>query len=394
MSNTVIINGKIITQEGTIDQGYVVLQEEKIKEVGAGDYSLVPGDTIIDACGRYVSPGFIDLHVHGGGGDDFMCGDVEKVHNICNFHMKHGTTAIVPTLSSAQQEPFVKAMSAINQAIEENTPGPEILGLHLEGPYFAMSQKGAQDPRFVRNPDPKEYLDVVAKFHNILRWSIAPELEGASEMAAVMRQHGIRMAIGHSDALYEEAVKAYEEGFDTITHLYSCCSTVRRIDAYRHAGVVEAAYQIDDMMVEVIADGKHLPESLLKLIYKIKGPERICLITDAISAAGLSDDAGVIYSPTCGTDVIIEDSVAKLPDRSAFAGSVATTDRLVRVMSSIPEIPIHQAVKMASATPAKNIGLFHRKGSLSPGKDADIVIFDDNITVSLVMVHGQVTYQA
>ena len=390
---TVIINGKIITEEGGLPRGHIILDQGKIQGIFPGEYLPLGTETIFDAGGRYISPGFIDLHVHGGGGDDFMCGQVDKVENICKLHMKHGTTAIVPTLSSADQKPFMEAIKAIEQAIKIQEGGPEILGIHLEGPYFAMSQKGAQDPRFVRNPDPAEYLDVVSKFDTILRWSVAPELPGAHAMAKVMKQHGIRMAIGHSDALYEEAIEAFENGFDTVTHLYSGCSTVRRIDAYRYAGVIEAAYQMDDMMVEVIADGKHLPESLLKLIYKIKGPQRICLVTDAISAAGLPEDVGVIYSPTCGTDVLIEDSVAKLPDRSAFAGSIATTDRLVRVMSSIAEIPLHEAVNMMSATPAKNIGVFDRKGSLAPGKDADIILFDENIHVSLVLVKGQIRYQ-
>ena len=395
MKKLVFTNGRVITLERVIPLGGVVVCNGKIEDVYSGEYSSFGNDAqIIDAAGRYISPGFIDIHVHGGGGHDFMCGEADKVIDACKIHMRHGTTAIVPTVSSADHQLFVSALAAINEASERMDNGPEVLGLHLEGPYFAMSQKGAQDARYVRDPNPAEYMQIINNFDNILRWSIAPELTGALKMAGVMRARGIRMSIGHSDALYDEAVRAFECGFDTITHLYSCCSTVRRINAYRHAGVLEAAFQLDGMMVEVIADGKHLPQSLLKLIYKIKGPESICLITDSISVGGLTGVKGEIYSQTCGATIVIEDEVAKLPDRSAFAGSVATTDRLVRTMAELDEVPIYQAVKMASATPAKNIGVFNRKGSLSPGKDADIVLFDDGVNVSTVMVNGNITYKA
>ena len=200
---------------------------------------------------------------------------------------------------------------------------------------------------------------------------------------------GVQLSIGHSDALYEEAVRAYENGFTSITHFYSCTSTVRRINAYRHAGIVEAGYQLDDLYVEVIADGRHLPASLLKLIYKIKGADRICLVTDAVSPAGLAEVPDKLYSRTCGTDVIVEDAVAKLPDRSAFAGSVATADRLVRTMHQLADVPMREAVKMMSATPAKCIGVFDRKGSIAEGKDGDIVLFDDQVSVSAVIVRGE-----
>ncbi|GAB4114692.1 MAG: hypothetical protein Kow00103_08790 [Candidatus Caldatribacteriota bacterium] len=272
--------------------------------------------------------------------------------------------------------------------------GPNLLGVHLEGPYFAINQSGAQPQQYVRNPLKEEYMDIIENFDNILRWSLAPELPGALEMANELKKRGIHMSIGHSDALFHEVIRAYEYGFTTITHLYSCTSTVRRINAYRYAGIIEAAFLIDDMMVEIIADGKHLPSSLLKLVYKIKGPDRICLVTDAIDVASLENLEGEIYCKTSNLKIVIEDEVAKLPDRSAFAGSVATTDRLVRNMQKLADVPIYQAVKMMSATPAKNIGIFSKKGSLSIGKDADIIIFDENINIAMVMVGGNIIFPA
>ena len=390
MGELLIYNGRLLTQERQIDGGAVLLREGRIARVYEEKPEDLPPDTgYLDAEGRYIAPGFVDIHVHGGGGTEFMCDTSEEAETVCMTHLRHGTTSIVPTTSSAARQAFLRSMDSINRAARQMAHGPEILGIHMEGPYFADNQRGAQDPRHVRNPDPAEYLPILEQYPNIIRWSLAPELPGALEMAADLWKRGVQLSIGHSDALYEEAVRAYENGFTSITHFYSCTSTVRRINAYRHAGIVEAGYQLDDLYVEVIADGRHLPASLLKLIYKIKGADRICLVTDAVSPAGLAEVPNKLYSRTCGTDVIVEDAVAKLPDRSAFAGSVATADRLVRTMHQLADVPMREAVKMMSATPAKCIGVFDRKGSIAEGKDGDIVLFDDQVSVSAVIVRGE-----
>ncbi len=393
MKDILITNGRIIGLEGIIPNGSLSVSNGVITGIYAGDQRQPKEDEIaIDVGGKYISPGFIDIHLHGGGGYDFMAADPQQVMDCCKMHMKHGTTSLVPTTCSADHERFIKAMDNISQAHTSMKDGPCILGMHLEGPYFAMNQRGAQPANAIRNPDPNEYMEIVGRFGNILRWSVAPELSGAMEMARELVPRGIRMSIGHSDALFEEAVNAYECGFTTVTHLYSCTSTVRRVNAYRKAGIIEAAFLLDDMMVEIIADGRHLPSSLLKLIYKIKGPDRICLVSDALSVAGLNGIQGEIYSQTNDGMIIIEDDVAKLPDRSAFAGSVATTDRLVRTMVTEADVPLFQAVKMMSATPAKNIGVFEKKGSLAIGKDADILIFDEDIKINMVLVGGEITF--
>lgn len=394
MNKKLITNGKIIALERIIPEGSVSVCDGVITGVYEGKGRLPePDETVIDVRGKYISPGFLDIHVHGGGGYGFLRSSVDDVIACSKAHMSHGTTSMVPTISSATNELTRESIENIMGAASKMTKGPEILGVHLEGPYFAMSQKGGQAAEYVRNPIKEEYMNIVESFDNILRWSLAPELPGALEMARELKKRKIHLSIGHSDALFDETIKAYECGFTTVTHLYSCTSTVRRINAYRFAGIIEAAFLIDDMMVEIIADGKHLPASLLKLIYKIKGPDRICLVTDAIDVAGLKDVKGEIYSQTSGSIIIIEDDVAKLPDRLAFAGSVATTDRLVRNMINLADVPLYQAVKMMSATPAKNIGMFSTKGSLSIGKDADIIIFDDDINISTVMVGGEVTFE-
>ena len=390
MKKTLIYHGRVLTQERQVDNGAVLIEDGMITRVYDETPELNLADVeYIDAGGKYISPGFIDIHVHGGGGAEFMCDDPADVVTVCKTHLRHGTTSMVPTTSSAEQTAFVNSISSINQAAVTMKGGPNLLGIHMEGPYFAYNQRGAQDPKHVRDPKPEEYCSILDKYPNIIRWSLAPELPGALEMAAELRHSGVQLSIGHSDALFDDVIKAYEGGFTSITHFYSCTSTVRRINAYRYAGIVEAGYLLDDMTVEVIADGKHLPASLLKLIYKIKGPDHICLVTDAVGAAGLEQLEGELYSKTCGVNIVVEDGVAKLPDRSAFAGSVATADRLVRTMTTLAGVSMADAVKMASATPAKCIGVFNRKGSIAPGKDADLLIFDENVNIEKVFVAGK-----
>ena len=199
-------------------------------------------------------------------------------------------------------------------------------------------------------------------------------------------------SIAHTDAIYEETIKAYQVGFRHITHLYSGMSTIIRRNAFRYAGVLEAAYMLDDMTVEIIADGVHLPKSLLQYVYKFKGPERIALITDSMRGAGMPDGPSILGSVKDGQPVIVEDGVAKLLDRTAFAGSVATADRLVRTMIQVAEVPLTDAVRMMTETPARIIGIDHKKGAISVGMDADLVLFDDNINICVTIVEGNIVY--
>jgi N-acetylglucosamine-6-phosphate deacetylase len=289
---------------------------------------------------------------------------------------------------------LVNTLKAYKEADKKNVNGAQFVGMHIEGPYFALNQRGAQDARFIRDPDPEEYESIVESTDVIKRWSAAPELKGALRFADYIKSKGILPALAHTDAVYEEVLKGFEHGYTLATHLYSGMSTVMRRNAYRFAGAVESAFLIDEMDVEIIADGSHLPAALLKLVYKIKGADRIALITDAMRGAGMPEGESRIGSVKNGMKVIIEDGVAKLPDRSSFAGSVATTDRLVRNMINLAEVSITDAVKMMTATPARIIGVDNKKGSLLAGKDADIVIFDNNINIHSTIIKGKVVYQA
>lgn len=385
-----IHNGKILTPY-RIFEGTVIVEGSKIREVVEGNVE-VAGATEIDAKGKYISPGFIDIHVHGGGGHDFMDGSEEAFLKIAETHAQYGTTGLMPTTLTSELDELYNTLELYKQANKNNTNGAQFLGMHLEGPYFAMTQRGAQDPRYIRNPDPKEYMDILSRSNDIKRWSAAPELKGAIEFGNHLRSKGILVAMAHTDAIYEEALEAFEAGFTLGTHFYSCMSGVSRRNCFRYAGVIETAYLLDEMDVEIIADGIHLPAPLLKLIYKIKGPDRIALITDSMRAAGMPPGDSILGSKHNGLKVLVEDGVAKLPDRTSFAGSVATCDRLVRTMITIADVPLLEAVKMAAQTPANILGLGSSKGSLITGKDADIVIFDDNINVSTTIVGGRVIY--
>jgi N-acetylglucosamine-6-phosphate deacetylase len=404
-----IINGQIITPSRVLHGATLSIAGGKISAIGEGDIAgpdtlpdALPDTLTIDAAGKYVAPGFIDIHVHGGGGHDFMDGTEEAFLAIARLHARHGTTSMTPTTMSCDGAELRRILEVYEQVSSQNGPGAGshdaefsgagFIGMHLEGPYFSMNQRGAQDPRYIRDPDPDEYRELISRFPSVRRWSAAPELNGALDLAKYLRSKGVLAALAHTDAVYEEVLKGFEKGFTHATHLYSAMLGVTRRGAVRYAGAVESAYLIDEMTVEIIADGIHLPPPLLKLVYKIKGADRTALITDAMRGAGMPAGESILGSRQNGLRVIIEDGVAKLPDRSAFAGSVATADRLVRNMVQLADVPLCDAVRMMTSTPAAIMGVADRKGELAPGKDADIVIFDEQIDVAHTIVGGRVVY--
>lgn len=388
-----IFNGQIIHQNRIQSGGCVLIENGKIVDALTTDVDF-PDAEIVDAQGNFISPGFIDIHIHGGGGSDFMDGTVDGFLQIAQTHAKHGTTSMLPTTLTCEKEDLIQTLEAYQTACVTNQLGADFIGMHLEGPYFAVSQRGAQDPKFIRDPDPAEYKEILSSFDFIKRWSAAPELKGAVEFGKYVTSKGVLAAIAHTDAIYEEVLEAFHHGgFTLATHFYSAMSGVTRRNAFRFAGVIESAYLLDDMDVEIIADGVHLPAPLLKLIYKIKGPDRIALITDAMRAADMPEGESVLGSFKNGLKVIVEDGVAKLPDRTSFAGSVATADRLVRTMLTIAEVPLVETIQMITETPARIMGVSDRKGSLTKGKDADVVIFDDQVEVQQTFVKGRSVYQ-
>lgn len=382
---TKIKNGRLILEDGIDSKKNLYIEDNRILDITEQE---LPFDCEIDANGGYVSPGFIDIHVHGGAGYEFVDGTFEALKNAANIHAEHGTTTIYPTISAFDYNKTVAALEAISKYKDCDEIMPNIYGAHLEGPYFSPKQSGAQDPSFIRTPDESEYNKLYNNYGDIIkRWSYAPELLGSDKFLSFLNEKNIIASAGHTDAEFEHMKAAYENGMKLITHLYSCTSTITRKSGFRILGVIETAYLYDDIDVETIADGCHLPPELLAMIYKIKGEEHMCLVTDAIRHGGMEN----IESETCengNMPYIIEDGVAKLADRSAFAGSIATADVLVRTCVARAGISLKSAVKMITEVPARIMGL-ETKGKLCAGFDADIVIFDDDINVKSVFVNGK-----
>lgn len=386
-----VINAKVITPFRILDRSGILIKDGEIVDVlHDGDYSSTRGMNVFDAEGLYLSPGFIDIHNHGGGGHDYMEGTVEAILEAVRVHMRHGTTSILPTTSASPEHDLLRMIDSFIEAKKAYSNKPRLLGIHLEGPYLNPEQSGAQNVAYLENPVREKYLKILdyAK-NNVLIWSIAPELQGGMELGRELQKRGIIASIGHSDACYDEVLKAFESGYKQVTHLYSGCSVLKRKNSYRYLGVVESAFLIDGMTVEVIADGCHLPIELLQLICRVKGSDRIILITDSIMAAGMPAGEYIMGSRESGRTIIVEDGVAKLPDRSSFAGSVATADRLIRTMHKGAGLPLLEVVKMMTANPARVLGKLGEIGVIATGAKADFVMFDENIQIHSVYIEGE-----
>ncbi len=381
-------NGRIVLPGG-VAQGVRLLAE--------GDRILDPAfrgerpeGEVVDLEGGWLLPGFIDLHLHGGDGADFMDGSPEAFRRACKVHCRHGTTSLCPTTVACSKEELFRLFDV---CCETGDTGADILGLHLEGPYISQEFRGAQPERFVRDPDPQEVDEILERADGLIaRWSSAPELPGMEVLAGKLRKRGILCAVAHSAATCEDVEAAFGWGFTHITHLYSSIPSVRKLNQRVHAGVIEAAYLLDDMTVELIGDGRHVPKELMQTVVKLKGPDRVALITDAMRAAGSSVTESFLGSPADGNRVIIEDGVAKLPDRSFFAGSVATADHVFRNAVTEYGFPPETVSRMMSGTPAKILGHYGELGSLSAGKRTDLVVMDRDFQVRQVYVRGRLVF--
>lgn len=383
-----IINGDIIQPYSIISRGNLLISDGIIKQISAKKISS-RADIVIDAEGKFVSPGFIDIHIHGGGGSDFMDGTVKDFLTVAETHARFGTTAMTPTTLSCDKQHILHSIEVFREANKKNIYGSAYLGLHLEGPYFSIDQRGAQDEKYIKNPHKNEYREIILKGSDVIkRWSAAPELEGSLEFGSFLRRFNILPSIAHTNGTYDDVIGAFENGYTLATHFYSSMSGVSRRNAFRTTGVIEAVYLVDEIDVEVIADGVHLPAPLLQLILKVKGFDKTALITDAMRAAGTNVNQSVLGDRQNGLKVIIEDGVAKLLDRSSFAGSIATTDRLLGTVLKLPGVSIIDAIRMMSLTPARIMKIESKKGSVSIGKDGDIVLFDSNTNIHSVIIEG------
>lgn len=376
-----LYNARVITPE-EIYAGGVVLEGGKIVRLFRGDDHRYTGECI-DCGGDYLSPGFVDIHVHGCHGASFFDPTPEALNRATRFHALHGTTSILPTTASAAPEDIRSAVQNIARAMAEGNDGARVLGAHLEGCYFNPKCAGAQNPEFLYPARPEDYMPLV-ETGAIRRVSASPEIGGVLEMARRLAPLGVLMSVGHSDADYDTMMRALEAGFSHVTHIYNAISMLSNCYYYPQIGACETALLHDEFTVEAICDGRHLPPQLLRLMYKIKGAGRFHAVTDSVFAGapdGPCDDHGM----AC----LVEDGVCMLADRSAFAGSVATTDRLLRTLVNDALIPLSDAVKMLSLTPAQQIGA-RDIGRIAPGMRADLNRFGDDLQIKATWIGGEI----
>lgn len=376
---TQLINGHILTPQGWLKDGSVLISDGKILEVTNSDLAVI-GATVVDAKGMWIVPGYVAMNVHGGGGYDFKECTEEAFRGAIAAHQKHGATTIFPTLSASPLE-VIRACAAVCERMMAEKDSP-VLGLHLEGPYLNPKMAGALYVDVLKDFDPEEYRSVLEHTDCIRRWDVSPELPGAHDFARYVTSKGLLAALTHTEAEFEDIKAARAAGFTHAAQFYNAMPGFHKRREYKYEGTVESVFLTDDMTVEVIADGKHLPPTILRLVYKLKGVERMCLVTDALSFAANEG------CPVADARIIIEDGVGKLADHSSLAGSIATMDTLVQTMVQRADIPLADAVRMASETPARLLGVDDRKGSLQRGKDADILVLDRNQRVRAVWAAG------
>ena len=379
--------GNVVLPREIRENCSVLIEGGRIAAIGE---ACPPGAERVDAAGCYVLPGFIDIHVHGGGGADFMDAEPDSAAVIAQAHCRHGTTALAATTMTCPDERLEEVIRCFLEARKKPTGGAELLGLHLEGPYFSAAGRGAQPVTEQRIPERSalERILSVGQGH-ILRWDEAPELPNTDVFAQVMSEHGVLAAVAHTQANATQAMAAFDAGFSHVTHFYNATSTFHKEQGLVHAGVIEATYLRDDVTIELIGDGRHIPRESMRLAHRIKGADKICLITDAMRAADTKEERSILGGKTDGTPVVIRDRVAQLPDFSSYAGSVCTMDRALRVAHLEYGLPLTDVVRMLSLTPARLCGCSRKKGSIARGKDADLVVMDSRFEVRAVYVRGE-----
>jgi N-acetylglucosamine-6-phosphate deacetylase len=380
MGMMIFQNGRCIFPDGIRDGLEVVVREGKIAELRPqGDRG---GKQAVDLGGNYLAPGFVDVHIHGAVGRDTMEASAEAFRAICDYHASGGTTSLLLTTATAPISVIVKVIKKVRAS---SSSIKQIAGVHVEGPFISKTKPGAQRATLMRKPTVKASTLLLEHDDVIKRMTLAPELPGAIELIDELRKHNIDPSGGHSDAWEDDARMAFEHGMRSVTHTFNCMSMSRRRGRDRVAGLLEFALSEPQIFCELIADGHHVSATLMKMLYRAKGARGICLVTDATAGAGLPDGSKfALY----GTKCVVDGGVCLLADRSALAGSTARMIDLVRTMVTKVNVPLHEAVAMATDTPAHAIGL-STKGQFKIGGDADFVVISPKLEVLQTFVGGE-----
>ncbi len=384
-----LTNGRIIRPTEIVSDQALIVEGEKI--VGLANKDAVGDLQEVDVGGRYITPGLIDIHTHGALGHIFNEATGEAFSLITQENARRGVTSLLATTMTAPIANLTSCLEFTRQWMNQSNEGTQVLGVHVEGPYFCVEQAGAQDPANVRNPDDGTPAALLEHHDVIKMMSYAPELPGALELTTQLVELGIVPAAGHSNAKEEDVYAAINRGLRHIIHIWSAQSSTVREGPWRKPGLLEASLVFDDLTVEMISDNKHLPPTLMKLAYKCIGPDRLCVISDATNGAGLPEGSRFTMGDL---EYDVHDGVGMMPDRSAFAGSTTLLNQMIPVLANKVGIPLDEVIRMATLTPARVIGVEDHKGSLEAGKDADIAIFEDDFTAWRTMIGGKWVYAA
>ena len=383
---TIILNGTIVTPFQILKDKIIFIEKGRIIAIENKEGTAVPERAeIIDAQNKFVVPGFIDIHVHGGDGFDIMDGEYEAVKHIAATHFRFGTTAFLPTTMTMSKNKIIRSLKSINEAFIKGTEAAEILGVHLEGPYINPEKKGAQNEKYIKRPSIEEFLEFKKASGNLIRLiTIAPEMPGAIDFIRWLHEQRVIVSVGHSNANYDQVIESIKAGVSHVTHTFNAMRGLK----HREPGVVGAALSSPELTVEVIADGIHIHPVAMKILTRAKEIEKIVMVTDAIRATSKPEGTYTLG----GQEVTVNGREARLKD-GTLAGSVLTMDKAVKNMIAMVGVSLTEAIQMATFNPAKCLGVESKKGSLEPGKDADIVILDKNLEVELTMVKGKIVYR-
>jgi len=392
MSAILQLAGQVILPDRVV-RGSIVARDGRIAEL-LPQGVILPQAALIDAGDGYVAPGFVDLHVHGGAGGDFMDATPQAFHAALRAHARHGTTRLAVTTTVARHEQIMAVLQLARQIRRAPiAAGARVMGVHFYGPYFRYEARGAHPGAAIRPPRPEEYLQYLEFADDLVTATVAPEIEGAREFALAARARGVRLNVGHSWATFAQMSQAVEWGARHVDHLFCAMSDKGKLRQFQmypmQGGVLEAALYFDELTTEVIADGKHLDAGLLQLALKIKGHDRLALVTDCSRALDMPDGGPYLIGPLDGGEPFIKrDGVGMLPDGSALASSTQGMDHMVRTFRALTGRPLHEVVRMASLTPARIAGQEAELGSLEPGKRADALILDAALRVQRVFIDG------